>query len=142
MFLGILLIVLLLGFLAAVVLLLQKSHLQGKQKIAWGVVSLFSILGLFISFIVLFSALSPNTFRPRLGHYLIAKFSTPHDTIGRLTLTNTNGDFEVFPKNKSEKLVGIYSGGKTLTSWLSNGQVTIEPGTGMRVGFLYVLFGR
>jgi hypothetical protein len=142
MFLGIALIVLLLGFLATVIQLLQKGQFQNKQKIAWSIISLFSAFGFFMFCIVLFASMNIGTFQPRLGHYLISKFSTTHDTIGRLTLQNTNGVYEVFPKNKSGKLVGVYAGGKTFTGWFNNGQVTIEPSTAMNVGLMYVLFGR
>ena len=138
---GIILILLLVGFVTTIVILLKKSQLPRAQQMTWGVLGLFSAFGFFIACIVLFSALNISNFQPRLGHYLIAKFSTANDTIGRLTLQKTNNVYNVFPKNKTEKIVGVYSGGKALTGWLNNGQVTVDPGTDMNVGLMYVLFG-
>lgn len=91
---------------------------------------------------IVFSGLWPNTFKPKLGHYLIAKSSTPQDTIGRLTLTPVDNTYEVFPKNQERKVVNIYTRGKALTGWLSGGQLTLEPETEMHLGLMYVLFGR
>ncbi len=139
---GILLIALLLGFLVVAVYLLKKSPLLRGQKITWGVLSVFSWFGFFIAVILLYSMVNPNGFRLRLGHYLMNKFSTPQDTIGRLTLQNANGTYEVFPKNKEQKPIGIYSAGQLRSGTLSNGQVTVEPGNDMRVGLGYLLFGK
>jgi len=105
-------------FLIALVWLIIKIKLIRNYKIILSVISFFAFFGFFLLWTMLYAVIGERSFKPRLGHYLISKFSEPYDIIGRLTL---NDKFEIYPKNKENKMIGIYKDGKLYTGSLENG---------------------
>jgi hypothetical protein len=109
-------------------------------------ISLFAVVGLSVVLLVVYAAIDSVYFKPKLGHYIISKFSEDYDIIGRLTLTdkNNDGQYEIFPGNKNEKLMGIYDGSDSITAWLkidSNGNFYLEKvGDPISITLRYLFF--
>src|SRR3989344_9431569 len=115
---------LLAGLLLPIVLLIWfilKVQATYKAKIVVTIISLFALIGFFFLWTSVYAIIGERSFKPRLGHYLISKFSEPYDIIGRLTL---NDKFEIYPKNKENKMIGIYKDGKLYTGSLENGIIS------------------
>lgn len=125
-------------FLIALVWLIVKIQLARKYKIIFGIISFFAFFGFFLFWTIIYSVVGEQSFKPRLGHYLISKFSEPFDIIGRLTL---NDKSEVFPKNKDKKMIGIYKNGKLYTGWLENGVISLIEEKGQKIDWKHFLFG-
>lgn len=128
-------------FLIWFIIKVQSTH---KAKIAITIVSLFALSGFFFLWTIGYALIADQSFKPRLGHYLISKFSEPYDIIGRLTL---NDKLEILPWNKDNKIIGIYKDGKLYTGRLENGIITpidakmLNESKGEVMDLRYVIFG-
>ena len=132
---------LLAGLLLPIVLLIWfilKVQATYKAKIVVTIISLFALIGFFFLWTSVYAIIGERSFKPRLGHYLISKFSEPYDIIGRLTL---NEKFEVYPQNKDKKIIGVYKDGKIYNGWLENGIFTSIEEKGQKMDWRYFLFG-
>ncbi|MFH0804692.1 MAG: hypothetical protein V1916_00685 [Patescibacteria group bacterium] len=131
---------------AGLVCWIIKSPVARRQKVIMSIVSLFAVVGLSVVLLAVYAAVDGVDFKPKLGHYIISKFSQDNDIIGRLTLTDKNhdGQYEVFPGNKNEKLMAVYDGPNLITAWLktdSSGSIYLEKvGDPMPITLRYFFF--
>jgi len=132
--------------LAALAYWVIKSQVSRRQKVIMSVIGLFAIVGFSVLLMAFYATVDNVYFKPKLGHYIISKFSENYDIIGRLTLTdkNSDGQYEIFPGNKNEKLMGIYDGSDSITAWLkidSNGNFYLEKvGNPISITLRYLFF--
>ena len=105
-------------------------------------ISLTSVVGLATLTLLAWSALSPHSFRPRLGHIVIAAFSDPNDIVGRLSLQSADGDYSAFPGNRPEKMLAVYENGRLLTAHIAAGPVTLSTEPALKLDLRYLLLGR
>ena len=112
----------------AIMHVLKVSQLNGKNKVVFIAIGIFSLFGLLIAGVITSTIVSSKDIKPRMGHYLTSTFSDDKYNTGEITLTQDANGFEVFPKNKDTKLVNVYKDGQMVTGELINGRVNILQG--------------